>query len=751
MRARITAIYCLAFLGGTLASVLPLWTGTGIALGVGLAIGCVAPWVWRDSPKRWVWFLAALVAAIACLYVYARVPRPASNDISTLAPASAITVKGKLLETPSQTSSGRARFLLAVQSAQLGKAEPQPVSGKAYTTISLTQATGLRPGQEIQISGSLYLPSPPDYPGAFDFRRYLAQQGAFVGLSGRRIVEVGTPPLWGGWWVRDRMLKAHVMGTGMPEGALLSALVLGNRAVDLPGDLKETFVSVGLAAALAASGFQVSILLGAVLAVSQTCTPRQQFVRGAIVLLGFLGLTGASPSVLRAVVMGFGTLAGLVAQRQTRPVMGLLLTAIFLLLINPLWIWDLGFQLSFLATLGLLVTAEPIARRLEWLPPLVAAELAVPVAAYVWTLPLQIFAFGRLSPYSILANVLTTPLVALGTVGGLLAGLAGVVFVPLGAALSWFLLAPLSLTIAIAQWIYQLPGAVTNAGTIAPWQVLAAYGLLVALWQVPRLGRLWLPALAIAAAVVFVPKTVAASTQFQATLLAANRTPLLLIQHHHTTMLVNSGDDRTVQFDVLPLLQRLGINHIDWAIATDPQPDMNGGWGSLLQRAIPIYRFRDLGESGAYKNYAAIVRQLRGSGTEVQSLAVGRPMPLAPDITVTSLQGKGGVLRLTLGKSSWLLLSRGDPTVQKELLQTPEVLRADVLWWTGDPLAPEFVKAVSPRIAIASTSALSDDVAARIQAANARLYWTGRDGAIQWRPSGDIQLLGDRDDSASPL
>ncbi|NJN29866.1 MAG: ComEC/Rec2 family competence protein [Synechococcales cyanobacterium RM1_1_8] len=132
---------------------------------------------------------------------------------------------------------------------------------------------------------------------------------------------------------------------------------------------------------------------------------------GSGTLLGMLLLTGVQPSVLRAVLMGLGALTALVMRRKTKPLGALILTAVLLLLFNPLWIWDLGFQLSFLATLGLLVTVPPLMGRLDWLPTLFAGAIAIPLAATLWTLPLQLYHFGVAAPYGILVNLLVTPLV----------------------------------------------------------------------------------------------------------------------------------------------------------------------------------------------------------------------------------------------------------------------------------------------------------------------------------------------------
>jgi competence protein ComEC len=83
----------------------------------------------------------------------------------------------------------------------------------------------------------------------------------------------------------------------------------------------------------------------------------------------------------------------------------------------------------------LLVTVPPLTRKLDWLPPAITALIAVPIAATIWTLPLQIYSFCLVSPYSLLANVATAPLLSLISLGGFLSALAALIWSMAGSAL----------------------------------------------------------------------------------------------------------------------------------------------------------------------------------------------------------------------------------------------------------------------------------------------------------------------------
>lgn len=760
----IALIFSLAFILGCIASILSVWTGYiwlggAVMLGLGIITTLFVPLIFKSSLiKRWVWLVAGLIGCFAAFYIQFRVPQPLANDVSKFVntnTAIKATIAGELLDAPMISGSGRGKFTLLANEITLSSGEKKSVGGKLYTTISLTQVTGLRPSQKVEITGNLYLPSPPDNPSGFDFKAFLGRSGIFAGFSGRSLKVISDPPPFGDWWIRSRMVRAHVLGAGMPEGALLSSLVLGNRTVDLPSELKQTFIEVGLAAALAASGFQVSIILGTVLAVCVNISNKFKFIVGTISLLGFLILTGVSPSVLRAVVMGMGTLVGLVSDRQTRPVIGLTLAAVILLIIQPLWIWDLGFQFSFLATLGLVVSAPAIADRLQWLPPIVGTLISVPIAAYIWTLPLQLYMFGKISAYSILANVLTTPMVSLGTIVGIISGVLGVIYVPLGAVISWLLTTPLALMIAIATWIRSLPGAITSAGAIGLWQLLAGYGIIFLVWLQPQVRKFWLAASLVFVMILFVPGAVTRSTLFQVLVISSDRTPVMLIQDRGQVALINSGDNEVVNFTLIPLLQKSGINQIDSAIATGSERDSEG-WTSIVGKPIPIKNFAPLVENLTQ----SLSQSLAKSGASIDALKLNQTKVITSQTQIELIHQNPNLLRLQTADTSWLILTDTSPTQQQQLLTNSVLipkLKAKILWWTGEDLTPQLLEAIQPTSAIASNrESISDATFKQLQSAKVDFYQTSRDGAISWTNNQSsnqtqLQALKERQDIESPI
>ena len=203
--------------------------------------------------------------------------------------------------------------------------------------------------------------------------------------------------------------------------------------------------------------------------------------------------------------MGFGALIALVLRRKRKPLNLVLAAATLLLLINPLWIWDLGFELSFLATLGLIVTVPPLIKRLDWLPPAIASLVAVQIATYLWTLPLTLHVFSVVAPYSIVVNILTTPLISIISIGGILSAFTALIWPLAGSGLAWLLYYPTQIVIASVQFFCQLPGNSVTVSTVSVLQLSMLYGLMGLVWLQPWWQRRWWLASLMAIGLVSIP------------------------------------------------------------------------------------------------------------------------------------------------------------------------------------------------------------------------------------------------------
>ncbi|MEQ8752166.1 MAG: ComEC/Rec2 family competence protein [Coleofasciculus sp. G1-WW12-02] len=739
-------------------------------IGIGIICAIALPRIWRTGPRARLWLTASFIAVVALVYVQLRLPQPELNDISKLVSSfqgtmqgQVVTIQGKVETVPRLTRSLKGQFWL--EATQLNELESNEnrgattrgVTGKLYVTVPLLQSTGLFPGQTISVTGVLYKPKPAANPGGFDFATYLAKEGAFAGLSGRQVSfpDENQQPTWGWWMLRERIIQAQVRQLESPAGPLLSSIVLGRKAVDLPYDIRDLFISTGFAHILAASGFHVSLILGSVLALTKPWGTKAQFGIGLTALLIYVGLTGLQPSVLRAAIMGLGALVALLTHRQVKPLGSLLLAATILLIINPLWIWDLGFQLSFLATLGLLVTVPPLVKHLDWLPSVIAALFAVPLAALLWTLPLQLYVFGMIAPYSVVVNIIATPLISLISLGGFLSALVALISPLAGSAIAGLLYYPLQGLLELVRFFNALPGSSVALGTISLAQLLLLYGLIGITCISSRVQLRGLLAGMIALTIVVLPIWQTQLEQFQVTVLAADQEQVVVIQDHGQVTLINSGETDTANFTILPFLQKQGINQVDWAVAVDSQPLLRSGWVSILE-SLPVKRFYDLAHSEPLPNDTQAIAEAVQSQNGIyevvsteQRLAVGSTGS-GDKTTLELIKAQPPVVQLQIKDQVWLLLADMAPDEQNQFAQTGNLPQIQVLLWSGEPLTPRLVEGLKPEVAIALAEIIEPQAAKLLQNAQVELYWTGRDGAIQWTPEQGFEttLEANRTDAA---
>ncbi|NES03051.1 MAG: DUF4131 domain-containing protein [Okeania sp. SIO2F4] len=728
--------------------------------------------------SNWLWITAGAIAFLASIYFQFRVPQPTASDISKIIPVDGeskqqvVTVRGRVISSPRKTRSEKAQLWLKVgQVSEIvgtdGSANVhQDVTGKLYVTVPLLQATGIDPGELVAITGSLYKPSPATNPGGFDFRAYLARQGSFAGVAGYKLTTTNqeSSNAWGLYKIRQRIIRAQVSSLGVPEGPLVSAMVLGRRAVDLSYQLRDQFVQVGLAHVLAASGFHVSLILGVVLTLTKNLSSGARFGFGILTLIIYVGLTGGSPSVLRAAFMGLAALLAIVSQRQVKPLASLVLAATLLLLINPLWIWDLGFQLSFLATLGLLVTVPPLMKRLDWLPSGIASLVAIPIAASIWTLPLLLSVFYVVSPYTILVNIITAPLVAVITLGGFISAMLALISPYVGSLSAGILHFPVRILIEIVQFFSKLPGNQVAVGAISVYQLVVLYGLIFATWflrsRPPEANKskkkklplkFWQWGAILAIAIIVIPLWYTWTSVVQATILDSSSEPVFVIQDRGKVILVNVGDENTARFTVLPFLRQQGINKIDWSIAVHSQKGLSRGWSNIFD-SLRVKTFYDV-DADDEKNYKTnnqpVFDALQKSQANYYTVVNHQNLELG-STQMKLINSETPIVEFMIHGQSWLLLGDAKLSEQSKLLAARSFQQTQVLWWPGNKLNPELLNIIRPEVAIASANSVHPDMIEFFQENNIPLFWTGRDGAIQWTPVTGFQttLQSDQVDSS---
>ncbi len=355
--------------------------------------------------------------------------------------------------------------------ARFEKDSVRPVRGGALATLLRS------PGEPTPVVGDLIILEtgidPIDRlsdPGGFDRRQWAASRG----IRHELFATEGHWRVSGHTWqwvdafreLRER-ISTWLDGSelGLRERALVKALVLGERD-ELDGDLRESFMRSGTIHVLAVSGMHVGLIY-AILTFMVGWWGKgrgARILRGVLILValwGYAGLTGASPSVLRASVMfSFFTIAGMALQRSDN--LNSLFAAAFLLLVwDPGMLEQAGFQLSFLAVLGIILFYRPIERswfpRWSWLHK-VWSLAALSISAQLLTTPVSLHLFKAFPIWFLPANLIVVVAAGLAVYGGIaLIALYKVPFV--GAALTWAMTMLLGLVERTTAFFAALPGS----------------------------------------------------------------------------------------------------------------------------------------------------------------------------------------------------------------------------------------------------------------------------------------------------
>ena len=270
----------------------------------------------------------------------------------------------------------------------------------------------IEPGVVVTVAGSI--DEPPDGP----YGEYLRRIGVVGTLRSRELAIVGAAAGPGPMLERLRRGAGDALAAAIPEpeAGLAAGIVIGLRD-RVNRDLAADFTTVGASHVVAISGWNIAIVAATVAAVAGRLGRRRRSLVLVVAIVAYVVFAGASPSVVRAAAMAGVVLLARETGRAGRASAALGWAAALLLLVDPALFRDAGFQLSTLATAGILAWADPIDRRLRSalggrVPGWLAESLAVSLAAQAATLPIVLLAFGRLALIAPVINLAIVPFVA---------------------------------------------------------------------------------------------------------------------------------------------------------------------------------------------------------------------------------------------------------------------------------------------------------------------------------------------------
>lgn len=326
-------------------------------------------------------------------------------------------------------------------------------------------------GEEVTVAGILKQPEPFATDGGreFAYDKFLAKDGIFA-IVPQAHIDVVVPPS-GVLAISMNILYGikHAFARGLeaalpePASALAEGLLVGGKQ-GLGASLIDAFTIAGLLQIVVLSGYNVMIVAEAVLRGFSFLSKRFAVVASVVSIAGFVLAAGAGSSALRAGLMACIALLARAGGRSYDALRGLALALLILLLWNPyLLVYDPGFDLSFIATLGLIIgtsRVEPYLIRIK--SAFLRDIMATTIAAQVAVLPLLLYQTGNLSIVALPANVLAMLAVPFAMAASFIAGIAGILLPSVAPVMGIPAYILLSYVIAVARYSAALPFAHIN-------------------------------------------------------------------------------------------------------------------------------------------------------------------------------------------------------------------------------------------------------------------------------------------------
>jgi len=748
------------------------------------------------SRYRWLSYLVLPLAAFSTGAVVhdLHFRRQPANHIAHYCARESLRVRmtGTVLAPPQirSTSSGRIawfkelpRTRLLVEAEHLeGRSEPLVVSGTVAVHVR-QPVLHVAAGDRVEIVGTLYQTPPPDNPGEKDWRLILQRKGILAEMSCERDadLEVKAVSNPGRRWIASlrRRLKAAMIDQAMPgdmPGAnMLAALVLGQRsAVD--EKLNQAFVNTGTIHYLSVSGAHVAMLASVVWLIGLLAgvSRRSCAVWAMIVIIGYALLTEPEPPVVRSALMGSLLCISILLRRPVRSANWLALSAIILLLIQPMQLFDPGFQLSYVTVLALMFVGprlhavsatawrrmlgrddpllspaiqkrlnppSPPKMMLDWFLTALGWSLAISVSAWAVGSILGVYHFRQVAMWGWLNTILITPLIWLVLVLGFLKTLVSTIIPPASGLFG----KPLAL---LSDWLVRLvdglqilPGSGTTTPTIPLWLTAMSLGLIGVwtLWPWLRVRRRWLIATAAAVLVTWTwhlapsPRRDALTLTFPS---ITNGACCLISFPNGRTWMYDAGSMAGYDIHrwvVGPLLADRRISSIDALVLSHANLDHFSGVPELIEhhnveRLLVSPWFSDFSDPGDAAD--RLLADLRQKGLPITRIQRGSLLSGTGDVTVEVLwpppagslpirNANDSSLVLRISYAGYRVLLCGDIMEQGQgrLIRTGD-LAADVLVLphhgsTGYDPRP-FILAVNPRYCIRSGGTRNVDIPNRL-------------------------------------
>lgn len=522
-----------------------------------------------------------------------------------------VAIRGYIASEADVKDSKAAYIVKAVGIRQGYRGEFKPIKGKLLlTTLVSDEDTILDYGRELIFEGQLTQPQGVRNPGGFNYRRYLAQKGVGAsifaypytiekcdGKSSFSLIRAGMN-------IRDRIV--HVIDNSLPhqQAGLLNGMLIGYRE-GLSDEVQEAFSNAGLTHIMAVSGANVAFLILPLSFLLKLLKVGKKISKLLIIafLILFVFVTGFEPSVLRAVVTAAVLLLSEVLYKKPDTYAAIAFSCLLLLIISPCMLFNIGFQLSYAATLGIVMLYKNITNIItcRLIPGKVAQVIAATLAAQLGVLPITLIHFNKLSLISIFPNILVAPILELITILGMLMAILGQFSLYLSTLIGYLNNIFLSTVLYITKWSSGVSFAAIK--TVTPSLIVAAAYYVVIwflFWYKPIKGislKLRHGAVVLSFTAIFFLTGSLQPACMDVVFLDVGQGDCAFIRTYSgKTVLIDGGGSanpynisKIGERAVIPFLLDSGIGSLDAVVATHPHSDHIQGLADVLKE-LPTKR-----------------------------------------------------------------------------------------------------------------------------------------------------------------
>lgn len=364
-------------------------------------------------------------------------------------------IQGRIISSKDVSyKTNKIKFYLEANKAEIFNRTISNINSKILVSIDYDKNIEniIKIGNRVEIKGKLRTPKEATNPYQFDYRKYLSNNDChsvfYINNNDLTLIKSSkfNHNLKDNWYhilnnfenIREKIIKQHSKKIKSPNLEVLGGIVFGNETINPDESIKENFKNSGLLHLLAASGLNVALIYGIWWWIASLIKLpyKISILTGSVFVILYTFMTGFPPSILRASLMLLFILFGKLIDRDADSIALVCFVGFLILLFNPKMFFDIGFQLSFMVTFGLIVCCPVIVEKFRkkdekfkekfknksrfekyilflFSPMNVVSLICAPLVAQLWVIPLQMHYFNNLAPFSILANIAVIPFIGI--------------------------------------------------------------------------------------------------------------------------------------------------------------------------------------------------------------------------------------------------------------------------------------------------------------------------------------------------